>query len=208
MPSRSERSSRVQNHGRLLTPARMAVATLLGGLGIAGGGYLAFAQQQPAIQQLQVDDGGVRGKESTEPVYVRDSATAREKMDLAERMERVKEWHKSADVYQEVLEKYSDRVVPYGLDAKGVINRYTSVKHQVRQKLCKWPQEGLDVYRGRYEPRAAELVRSAGPQDLFLLHKAFDLYFVTDSGKQAGLRLIDAHLDGGEYAAAAWIADL
>src|SRR5262249_2324494 len=69
------------------------------------------------------------------------------------------------------------------------------------------PQEGLDVYRGRYEPKAAELVNNAKPDDLFSLHKAFDLYFVTESGKQAGLRLIDAHLEKGEYAAAAWIGD-
>src|SRR4051812_32536868 len=44
-------------------------------------------------------------------VYVRDSAVAGEKLALAQRMERLKEWDKSADVYQEILEKYSDRVI-------------------------------------------------------------------------------------------------
>src|SRR5688572_15261572 len=38
-------------------------------------------------------------------VYVRDSAVASEKLALAERMERLKEWDKSADVYQEIVEK-------------------------------------------------------------------------------------------------------
>ena len=44
-------------------------------------------------------------------VYVRDSAIAMEKLALAKRMERAHEWNKSADVYQEILEKYPDRVV-------------------------------------------------------------------------------------------------
>ena len=48
---------------------------------------------------------------------------------------------------------------------------------------------------------------AAKADDLFSLHKAFDLYFVTESGKQAGLRLIDAHLENGEFAAAAWIGE-
>src|SRR5579859_5252896 len=46
------------------------------------------------------------GKESTEGVYVRDSATAVEKLALAQKMEKLKEWAKSADLYQEVIGKY------------------------------------------------------------------------------------------------------
>src|SRR3954454_10592100 len=45
-------------------------------------------------------------------VYVKDSAIAADKFELGKRMERLKEWPKSADVYQEILEKYQDRVVP------------------------------------------------------------------------------------------------
>ncbi len=44
-------------------------------------------------------------------VYVHDSAVAAEKFALAERMERLKEWNKAADVYQEILEKNSDNVI-------------------------------------------------------------------------------------------------
>lgn len=45
-----------------------------------------------------------RTPEGKEPgVYVKDSATASDKFELAKRMERLKEWHKSADVYQEIL---------------------------------------------------------------------------------------------------------
>ncbi|HEX2973550.1 MAG TPA: hypothetical protein VHP11_14540, partial [Tepidisphaeraceae bacterium] len=48
--------------------------------------------------------------EPQQGVYVRDSAIASDKFELGKRMERLKEWPKSADVYQEILEKYQDRV--------------------------------------------------------------------------------------------------
>src|SRR3954453_8175917 len=222
MPSRLTRVDRLSRDrapvsrggsGHLLTASLATVAGVMGVSLLTGWPAVRSAGAQELVQQVQVQLGGAApdadgpAKENTEPVFVRDSAIAQEKMSLAIRMEKQKEWHKSADVYQEVLEKYHDRVIPVGRDAKNVINRYTSVSTRVLQQVCKWPQEGLDVYRGRYEPKAAELVNNAKPDDLFSLHKAFDLYFVTESGKQAGLRLIDAHLEKGEYAAAAWIGD-
>ena len=160
----------------------------------------ATAQNTLNIQVDPVDPAG--GKEHNEFVFVRDSASAQEKVALAEKMERLKEWNKSADLYQEVLEKYRDRVIQDGTDSKGVINRYTSVTWRVLQRLSKWPQEGLDVYRARYEPKAANLLSSARGDDIAPLYEAFRKYFVTESAKQAGMRLIDANLERGEYAAA------
>src|SRR5689334_11058374 len=77
-------------------------------------------------------------------VYVRDSAVAGEKLALAQRMERLKEWDKSADVYQEIVEKYADRVVPMSGD--GAEKRYSSVTLAVQDLLGKWPEEGLTAY--------------------------------------------------------------
>jgi outer membrane protein assembly factor BamB/tetratricopeptide (TPR) repeat protein len=195
---------------RLLHSARITAVGLLAAAGLTISGGHANGQAQPAMrQQLAVDDApdGVAGKEHNEFVFVRDSATALEKFTLAQKMERLKEWNKSADLYQEVLEKYRDRVIPAGKDSKGVINRYTSVTWGVLQQLSKWPQEGLDVYRGRYETKAAELVASAKGDDLAPLYEAFSKYFVTEAAKQAGLKLIDANLERGEYASAAEIGD-
>src|SRR5215211_1741805 len=57
--------------------------------------------------------GPIPGRDpTTQGVYVRDSAVAGEKLALAQRMEHLKEWDKSADVYQEIAEKFADRVVP------------------------------------------------------------------------------------------------
>src|SRR5215475_5024919 len=87
-------------------------------------------------------------------VFVRDSAVVDERFALAQRMERLKEWDKSADVYQEIVEKYSDRVVLVngggeGDDAKD-LPRYASVSLKVQELLGKWPDEGLKRYRARY----------------------------------------------------------
>src|SRR4051794_13212823 len=61
----------------------------------------ALIQAQQAAAQMQaqgVDPRSFEGKDSTEGVYVRDSALAQEKFALAQKMERLKEWNKSADL--------------------------------------------------------------------------------------------------------------
>src|SRR5437868_4217994 len=103
----------------------------------------ASAQPGPMIigpGPVEVPDAGPR--DPRQGVYVRDSAVAAEKLALAERMERLKQWDKSADVYQEIVEKYADRVVPTGSDDKGVINRYSSVTTEVQRRLGKWNEDG------------------------------------------------------------------
>lgn len=164
----------------------------------------APAQQKPA----PADADSFYGKEPTEGVYVRDSAGAVEKLTLAQKMERLKEWSKSADLYQEVIIKYADRVVSSRVNKENVIYQYTSIINRVQeQHLAKWPQEGLDVYRARFEAPAQALLDSAGPTDVAALNKVYSLYFVTEAGKQAGIRLIDLYLESGEFPAAAWLGD-
>ena len=93
------------------------------------------------IQGIQNTDGAAPGG----GVYVQDSAVAMDRIALAQRLENLKEWNKSADIYQEIVEKYRDRVIPSGVDDQGVINKYTSVLALVNQHLRRWPPEGLDV---------------------------------------------------------------
>lgn len=135
-------------------------------------------------------------------VYVRDSAIASDKFELGKRMERLKEWHKSADVYQEILRMYKDRVVPTDNDGTKAPTRYASVRQAVIDRLARWPEEGLIVYRNRFEPEAAGLLESAKRGDAGKLHEVFDLYFPSDSAKAAGTRLIDFYLEAGEFATA------
>ncbi|MDB5303459.1 MAG: bamB 4 [Phycisphaerales bacterium] len=192
---------------------RMLALAAAGALPLESGPILrAQVPPQPPQQAQKEVAGGINGdnfygKEPTEGVYVRDSAGAVEKLALAQKMERLKEWNKSADLYQEVITKYSDRVVPSALDKDKKINQYTSITFGVQEKLAKWPQEGLDVYRARFETPAAAMLENARPGDAAALNKVYSVYFVTESGKQAAIRLIDLYLERGEFPAAAWLGD-
>ncbi len=144
---------------------------------------------------------GVGGDDAMGGVYVRDSAIAMEKLALAQRMERLHEWSKSADVYQEILDKYQDRVVPTHTDElTQTVDRYASVTETVRESLCKWPQEGLLVYRGRYETIAQGLLSAAGNDGVDKLHEILAKYFPTEAAKTAGIRLMDLCFEEGDYA--------
>jgi outer membrane protein assembly factor BamB len=146
-------------------------------------------------------------KDSPEGVYVPESELAMERLALAQKMERLKEWNKSADLYQEILTdpKYAAKVVPAEGDAEHRL--YRSVEELVMQRLAHWPQEGLDVYRGRYETPASAMLQSSRGNDLNVLHDVFSRYFVTEAGKAAAIRLIDRYLESGEFRAAAAIGD-
>lgn len=165
----------------------------------------AIAQDLLVPQQQAAAIDSVSGMEPLGGVYVHDSAIALDKMALAQRLERLQEWTKSSEIYQEITEKYRDRVVPSHVDDQGVIDQYTSVLTLVNEHLRAWPAEGLNVYRARYELTAQNLVAQASGDDLGPLHEAFSRYFLTDSGKTAGLKLIDAYFEQGDFSAAAWI---
>ncbi|MCS7034330.1 MAG: PQQ-binding-like beta-propeller repeat protein, partial [Phycisphaerae bacterium] len=147
------------------------------------------------------------GRETLQGVYVRDSAIAVEKLALAERLERLREWNKSAEVYQEIIEQYPDRVVPARVDQDNQIIQYSSVASAVQERLAKWPPEGLAVYRNRYETTAQALLEASAPDDTPTLHRVATQFFVTETGKQAAVRLMELQLQNAEFAAAAWLGD-
>src|SRR5690348_1997429 len=182
---------------------------LVAGCAVARGQLVQRVQAQlPAVPDA-VNPENFNGKESNEGVYVPESELAMERLALAQKMERLKEWNKSADLYQEILTdpKYASKVVPSRQDADQKIYQYTSVEELVMQRLARWPDEGLQVYRARYEAQASAMLEGARADDLNTLHQVFSRYFVTDSGKQAGIRLIDHYLEDGEFRAAASIGD-
>ncbi len=156
--------------------------------------------------QPQVDqDNPAAGRDPNEGVFVHDSTLAQDKLTQAMRMEQGKDWSKAADLYQEVLEKYSDRVIPSRKDDKNRIMQYRSVAEDVKERLCRWPQEGLDIYKQRYEPAAASILERSRRDDYAALHSVMSKYFVTDAAKIAALRLMDLYMEDGEFTAAAWI---
>src|SRR5688572_23801702 len=170
----------------------------------------ARAQDVPLIddraQPARGNPSSLYGRDSSQGVYVRDSAVAVEKFALAERLEHLKEWDKSADVYMEILQGYPDRVVPSQVDKDNKIYQYTSVASAVQERLAKWPREGLEVYRGRYEDDAEALLEQAADEPA-RLHRVVSLYFVTESAKRAAVRLSDIYLESADFPAAAWLGD-
>ena len=141
-------------------------------------------------------------------VYVRDSDVAVDKFAQADRMERLGEWGKAADIYQELLQKQADRVIALPSDA----TRFESVVEAVQKRLSGWKADALAVYRDRYGPEAQSLLeqseaehRDDATDDLAGLHRVFANYFVTDAAKIAGLRLMDAAFENGDFSAAVWI---
>ncbi|MFT3784881.1 MAG: hypothetical protein QM770_01785 [Tepidisphaeraceae bacterium] len=129
-------------------------------------------------------------------MFVRDSAVAAEKLQLAERMAGSKQWDTAAEVYQEILDKYPDRVLASSVDNQGRVTRYASVSSAVQERLCKWPADGREVYNSRYGPAAQTALENAG-DDPSKLHDVSTKYFVTEAGKAATLRLVERHFARG-----------
>ena len=182
---------------------------LLVGLGVCN----LWGQIQVQLQvQGQVMIGGApdgddaSGGDENDRVFVRDSPAAWDTFQNGQRMQRLQEWSKAADFYQEVLEKYRDRVVPADTDANHHTTQYTSISRMVQQQLAKWPPEGLAVYRARYEA-PAEAMLAGKSSDAAALHQVYDRYFVTDAGKNAGIALMDMEMENGQFRAAVSIGE-
>lgn len=156
---------------------------------------------------VALDTEGFLAKESTQGVYVRDSAVALEKFPLIDRLERMNEWGKAAELFQEVLEEFPDRVIQTGTDNEGIIVRYTGIANAVTQRIARWPAAGLEAYRARFEPAAQAQLMAASADDLDALQAVYARYFNTRPGLIAGIRLVDGNFRAGELRAARQIAE-
>jgi outer membrane protein assembly factor BamB/tetratricopeptide (TPR) repeat protein len=136
-----------------------------------------------------------------------DAPGAVERLDKAREKEMQKQWKSAADLYQEALAKYPGRVVPVTLDPEQKIFHYSGIAPIVQERISKWPADGLAAYRAAYGQTAADLLTAVPSGNLAGLENVFWTYFDTDAGKTAGLRLIDAHLERGEFRAASWIGN-
>ncbi len=153
------------------------------------------------------DAGAEDGKDTPVGVTVPDSPGAVERLDHAAEKEQQKQWKTAADFYREAVTQFAGRVVPSTSDRIAGTYRYTGVAAAVQERIARWPAEGLAVYRNLYGPAAAERLAGAARGDLATLSSVFYDDFVTDAGKGAGLRLIDAYTEAGDFPAAAAIGD-
>ncbi len=138
-------------------------------------------------------------------VFVRDSAIAGEKLGLAERMERLGEWDTAAEVYQEVIDKYGDRLLPAASDAQGKTIRYAGVCALVQARIARWPEAGRAVYLSRYESAAAQQLASAASADE--LSRVVRQFFLTHAGYEATQMLMQLRFTSAEFTSASQWAD-
>src|SRR5689334_10870190 len=99
---------------RRVAQAGLAAALVfLVGSPLAGRAFGQPVQPQPVRPQRGgLNPDSFYGKETFQGVSVRDSLEAVKKIEDARRMERLEDWNKAADWYQEVIEKYGQYVVP------------------------------------------------------------------------------------------------
>src|SRR5437016_1249672 len=88
------------------------------------------AQPVPAPADLPTD-----AKEPLQGVIVNSSEEARKDLQTARNMERQREWNKAAGWYQQVLEKYRTRVIPWKADEGQTVNGYRGIVYQVQEAL-------------------------------------------------------------------------
>ena len=139
----------------------------------------------------------------SQAVYVRDSGVAGERLQLAERLEKQKEWAKAADVYQEMAQKYADRVVSVREDKAGRPVQYVSATQIAQDRLAKWPAEGIAAYRKRFEDTARDvLTADAGERTAA---RVMTLYFLTDAGRDAALSTMATAFERGDFVTVAGI---
>ncbi len=159
-----------------------------------------FRLSSPADAQI-ADPNSVR--DVSGGVYVHDSGVVTEKLSLADRMQRLGEWGKSAEIYQEIIEGFLDRVIPVA--GQKDPERYVGVVTEVQQRMAKWPPAGIQAYNARYDAQAAQMLVAAS--DRAALRVILNRYFATDSAREAGKRLIDLALESGDFLSAGWTAE-
>ena len=140
-------------------------------------------------------------------ISVPDSPGAADLLVKAADKEQQNQWRAAADLYEQIMNTYPRRVAPVTTDKDNGVFAYAGLVSVVQDHLAKWPLEGLDTYRSTYGAAAATKLAATDPHDAASLQQIFDRYFVTEAGKTAGLQLIAARMDAGQFRAAAWTGE-
>ncbi len=160
-----------------------------------------------SIHSASAQDAAAGDSSTPAGVSVPDSPGALERVDKAHEKELQKQWKTAAELYQEAISKYPGRVIPVLRDSDRQIYQYAGIAMLVQERISKWPADGLTIYRNTYGQTAADLLSAVPHGNIAGLENIFWNYFATDAGKTAGLRLIDANLECGDFQAAKWFGN-
>jgi outer membrane protein assembly factor BamB len=140
-------------------------------------------------------------------VSLPDSPAAADLLKRAAQEESQQHWENAAELYEQAENQFQNRVVPMRSASDSLSSHYCGVAEIVQDRMSKWPEEAIRLYDAIYEPTASELLKSARPGDSTAISNVFWNYFPTESGKAAGIRLIDFYLEDGDFLAASWIGN-
>jgi outer membrane protein assembly factor BamB len=166
----------------------------------------ADAGAAPASQPATAPASSI-DRDPAEGMLLNDARDAAGELALAQHLERQHDWAKAAVEYQELLAAYGNRVFPSRLDPDNLAIQYANFGRYIQGRIAHWPSVGVGQYRAKYEASAKTLLEAAGPDGMAALDRVCSLYYCTDNGKQAALRMIDHQMEAGEFAAAAIIGD-
>lgn len=178
------------------------------------------ATAQPVLQkqviingQIQFADGKPGGMSGEDPNAENNAAISfptdnklKRKLEAAQDFIKEELWGEAVDVLQDLLNRIEDVMVQVGRrgpDGKEIQQR-TSIKAEANRLLGSLPKPGMETYRVKYGPKAADLLKQAiTNNDRELLAQVSISFFYTDAGAEATNLLGTYYLDRGNYVTAA-----
>lgn len=148
--------------------------------------------------------GAARGQQPEgSPIWV-DSEEAASLLAEAAAAEKEGRWEAAVERYSKVLSKHPDSLVPVGTDGKS----WKGLRRFVFEKISKFPEDGLSVYRSANDAVAKSLLEQASREGGAGLETVVNEYFFTAVGDDAAARLADLCAEQGRLADALYYWEL
>jgi outer membrane protein assembly factor BamB len=178
-------------------------------IAIAAPVQVAYAQQAGTGRISAIDNNrGIVGyQRAPTGLSLPDSPDAVDLIKRAGFEESQNHWENAADLYQQALVKFPNRVIQTAGDSNSAMSHYVGTSQAIQARLAKWPADARGIYQGLYEQTADDLLHAAPPHRAAALLNVFLNYSISDAGKQAGVALVDLYLECGDFRAAQSIGD-
>lgn len=167
-------------------------------LAVGLGSVVAPGQERVALPVV-APGGDKDAKDSVDSggVYVPDSGEALQRIRQAQRLADGKEWDLAAQMYQDVYQRYGNRLLA---DEPSL---FVSVAEYVNRLLGDWPAEGLKVYRKRYDSLAKMAYeQAAATGDASEMAALARQYWVTSIGPVAADEAAELAMEAGRFSSA------
>ena len=136
---------------------------------------LSSALQTAAGQITSVDNAHsiVGYRQTPTGMSLPDSPAAADLIKRAIFEESQMHWENAADLYQQALSQFPNRVIETKTASDSGMSCYLGTSQIIQSQMAKWPQEARGIYKGLYEQAADDLLRSAPPHQTAALLNVF-----------------------------------